>query len=260
MIRPRKIGTAASLLLALVVCPESAWAADPVNETMADGWSFTAAAYVWGTGLNGQVGVLGLPPQDVDLSFGDILEKLDVAVMGIGEARNGRFLLSMDLTYSRVSADVGTPFGIVADKIDVTAATWMVSGYGGYSVLDTDTVRLDLLGGARLWSVQSDFELKGGLLDGGSRDDGVTWVDPVVGAKIRLDLAPDIYAVSWAMIGGFGVGSDLMWDLMAGAGYDINDNWSLFGGYRAVSVDYRNNGFVYDVVQQGPVVAAIVRF
>jgi opacity protein-like surface antigen len=51
-----------------------------------------------------------------------------------------------------------------------------------------------------------------------------------------------------------------MWDVMAGAGYDFTDSVSLFAGYRAISVDYGNDGFVYDVVEQGPVVAAVFQF
>ena len=62
------------------------------------------------------------------------------------------------------------------------------------------------------------------------------------------------------MIGGFGAGSQLMWDLMGGAGYKFNDTFSLFAGYRAVSVDYSDNGFVYDVVEKGPILAGVFQF
>ena len=62
------------------------------------------------------------------------------------------------------------------------------------------------------------------------------------------------------IIGGFGVSSDLMWDVMGGLGYEVSGSFSVFGGYRAASVDYSNNGFVYDVVQQGPIFAGVFRF
>jgi hypothetical protein len=122
--------------------------------------------------------------------------------------------------------------------------------------------RLDVVVGGRYYNVNNEFKLRGGQigLDGKSKDDGASWVDPLVGAKLRVDLLPDVYLASWAMIGGFGVGSDLMWDLMGGAGYDFNDHFSAFAGYRVMSVDYSNDGFVYDVVEQGPVVAAVFKF
>ena len=69
-----------------------------------------------------------------------------------------------------------------------------------------------------------------------------------------------VYISAWGMVGGFDIASDQMWDVMAGAGYRFTDSFSAFGGYRAVSVDYSDDGFVYDVVQQGPVLAGVFRF
>jgi hypothetical protein len=77
---------------------------------------------------------------------------------------------------------------------------------------------------------------------------------------MRLDVTEDVFISSWGMIGGFGVGSDLMWDVMAGAGYSFTEHFDVFAGYRAVSVDYSDDGFVYDMVQQGPVMAGVFRF
>ncbi len=253
-----KVSTAAVILAAAF--PMSVQAADIAPPEPVTDWRFTASAYLWATSLDGQVGVFGLPPQDVDISFSQILEKLDFAVMGIAEARKGPYMVAMDVTYSKLSADPETPFGILAKSVDVTVTSWMVTAAGGYAIVDSDQVGVDLIAGARLWSVQNDFSLNGGLLDGLEKDDGATWIDPMGGAKLRLNLTPEIYATGWAMIGGFGVGSDLMWDLMGGAGYKFTDNFSAFAGYRAASVDYSDDGFVYDVVEKGPVLAAVFQF
>jgi hypothetical protein len=248
---------AAAVLAAL---PVAAHAADlpPVPDT--SDWKFTVAAYGWAAGLNGDVGVFGLPAQHVDLPFSDVIQNLDFAVMGLAEARKGRFMMGVDATYTNVSKSVKTPYGILADKIDATNTALMLTGLAGYALYDTDMARLDLIAGARVYSVDNQFDVKGGILGGKSKSDGATWVDPLVGAKLRVDLTPKVYIASWAMIGGFGVGSDMMWDLMGGAGYEFNDKFSLFAGYRAMSVDYSNDGFVSDVVEQGPVVAAVFQF
>jgi len=258
IVKPLKMLAAAALFA--VALPAASRAADiaPVPDT--SDWKFTVAAYGWAAGLNGDVGVFGLPAQEVDLPFSDVIQNLDFAIMGLAEARKGRFMMGVDATYTNVSKSVKTPLGILADKIDVTNTSLMLTGVAGYALYDTDMARLDLIAGGRLWSVDNDFDVKGGLLGGKSKSDGATWVDPLVGAKLRVDLAPHVYMASWAMIGGFGVGSDLMWDLMGGAGYDFTDHFSLFAGYRAASVDYSNDGFVYDVVEQGPVVAAVFQF
>jgi len=254
--------------LGALMIPAAAQAADISATEPADGWTFTGAAYLWGAGISGESGVFGLPPQDVDLSFSDILKDLDFAFMGLAEARNGPFVLGLDVTYAKVGSEVDNPRQEAAerviDKINVDTASWMVTGYGGYSILDTDELRVDLIGGARFWSVNTDFEVDtvdpANSLDGRTVDDGASWVDPLAGVKLRLDLAPDIYVASWGMVGGFGVGSDMMWDVMAGAGYSFTEHFDVFAGYRAVSVDYSDDGFVYDMVQQGPVMAGVFRF
>ena len=258
MIRTLK-SLAAAALLAMAI-PAGARAADlpPVPDT--SDWKFTVALYGWAAGLNGDVGVFGFPPTNVDLPFSDVIQNLDFAIMGLAEARKGRFMMGVDATYTNVSKSVKTPLGILANEVEATNTALMLTGVAGYGIIDTDMARLDLIAGARLWSVNNDFEAKGGLFGGRSWDDGATWVDPLVGAKLRVDLLPDVYLASWAMIGGFGVGSDLMWDLMGGAGYDFNDTFSLFAGYRATKVDYSNDGFVYDVVEQGPVAALVFKF
>jgi len=246
----------AFVCMGAVVLPGAGRAADVAAppETSSD-WIFTGALYGWAAGLDGEAGLFGQPPVDLDLSFGDLVENLDIAVMGLGEARNGPFVLGMDATYLKLSASADTdPATTGANSIDITTTSWMVTGFGGYSLFEGDVARLDAIAGARLWSVDTELQVNSDdpSLDGQTEEDAQTWVDPLVGAKL--------YVAGWAMIGGFGVGSDLMWDLMGGAGYDFTEHFSAFAGYRAASVDYSNDGFVYDVVEQGPVVAAVFKF
>jgi len=261
----KMIKISAALLAGAVVLAPQAMAADVSAPVDTSDWTFTAAAYLWGSGISGKSGILGLPPQEVDLTFGDVLENLDMAFMGFGQARKGPFVLGLDVDYSKLSAKVDNPR--VAEKplissIDAETTLWMVTGFGGYSVIDNDTVKVDLIGGARFWSV--DVGLKANsewsAIDGRSVDDDASWVDPLAGITLNADLTESIYVSGWGMIGGFGVGSDMMWDVMGGAGYRFTDHFSVFGGYRAVSVDYSDDGFVYDMVQKGPVVAGVFRF
>ena len=61
-------------------------------------------------------------------------------------------------------------------------------------------------------------------------------------------------------VGGFGAGSDITWDLLAGVGYQYNEHISFALGYRAMGVDYDHDGFVYDVVEHGPVLGTVFKF
>lgn len=251
--------------LAAVVESGAAKAADvlapqTVDVTTESGWTFTMAPYLWAAGIDGDVAAFGLPKVSVDASFSDILGNLDMALMGAAEARNGRFSIATDLMYVKLSADSKTPLGVLADNVDVTVKSLIWTGAGAYSLIYEEGVNLDVMAGARVWSVDNELKLSGGLLGGTSADDGETWVDPIVGLKGRVHLSPNLYLTSWAIIGGFGASSDLMWDVMGGLGYSFNQNFSLVAGYRGLGVDFSKDSFVYDVVQHGPILGAAFRF
>ncbi|TIX20086.1 MAG: hypothetical protein E5V44_01090, partial [Mesorhizobium sp.] len=112
---------------------------------------------------------------------------------------------------------------------------------------------------ARIWSVDTDISFSGGAFDGLTFSEGDTWVDALAGFKGRYNINSEWYLSGWAMAGGGS--SDYMWDLWGGVGYQVNDKFSALIGYRASGVNYDNgDGFVFDVVQQGPVIGAIYRF
>jgi hypothetical protein len=258
MIMIRKFLTTSLLIFA---CGGSASAADLVQPAEPeDEWVFTVAPYIWAAGLNGDVAQFGLPEVDVDVSFGDILDHFDIGLMGAAEARYGRFSLATDLLWVKLSDNKGTPHGILADSVDATAETLMLTGAGAYSLIFEEGGNLDILAGARLWSITTDLDFKGGLLDGVSGSDSSTWVDPIVGLKGRFDIGSDFYLTGWGIVGGFGVSSEFMWDAMGALGYQFSDGFSMIAGYRGVGVDYHNDGFVYDIVQHGPIIGAVFRF
>ncbi|AZO19957.1 hypothetical protein EJ070_04340 [Mesorhizobium sp. M1E.F.Ca.ET.045.02.1.1] len=103
--RSAALGTAAVSLL----CAASAFAADATKQQQDEGWTVTVAPYLWASGINGESGLFGFPPQDVDVSFSDVLQHLKFGFMGITEARNGRFTISTDIVYARLNADIDTP-------------------------------------------------------------------------------------------------------------------------------------------------------
>jgi len=223
-------------------------------------WTFTAAPYGWAAGLDGTVGVFGLPPVQVDASFGDILENFDIGFMGAGEARYGRFGIAMDLLYLKVSTSADTPFGVLADHIDATSKTFTAFGALEYRLAETDQMSFDVLGGARVWSLTTELDPVGGPADPLSFTDDMAWVDPIVGARARVNLSDAFYVTGWGMIGGFGAGSKLTWDVMGALGYEVSDSVSLIGGWRALSVDYENGPAIFDVVMSGPILGATIKF
>ncbi len=225
------------------------------------GWTFTVAPYFWAAGLSGDVGAnIGRfqPTVDVNASFSDIWDHLDFAAMAIGEARYDRYSIFTDLIYTKLSGNSGTPKGILADEAEVDAETFAGLLGVGYSLLQDNTGNLDIVGGVRVWSVDTTISLSGGLLDGRSKSDGDTWVDAVGGVKGTYFLTPNIFLTGWGLVGGGG--ADIDWDVAATVGYKFNETFSSVIGYRALGVDYSNDGFVFDVVQQGPILGLAVKF
>ena len=128
----------------------------------------------------------------------------------------------------------------------------------GYSLIDNSSGRLDVVGGARVWSVDTTISFTGGFLDGVSRNDGATWVDAVAGLRGNYSITPEVYLTGWGLVGAGG--ADIDWDVAAAIGYRFNDRTSAVAGYRALGVDYSNDGFLFDIVQQGPILGLAVRF
>ena len=87
---------------------------------------------------------------------------------------------------------------------------------------------------------------------GDTQDKSRSWVDPYVGAQVVLGLTKDLDWRSAAAVGGFGVGSDLMWAAGTYVDWHFAQNWELNVGYRAVSWDYDQDDFKWDVTFQGP--------
>ncbi|RUV36809.1 hypothetical protein EOD29_31240, partial [Mesorhizobium sp. M1A.T.Ca.IN.004.03.1.1] len=97
--------------------------------------------------------------------------------MAIAEARYDRYSIFGDIIYTKISGSAGTPRGFIASDVEVSTETFAGLLGVGYSVIDDNTSRLDVVGAARVWSVDTDISFSGGVLDGVTRSDGETWVD-----------------------------------------------------------------------------------
>ena len=222
------------------------------------GWTYTVAPYFWAAGLSGDMAQFDLPEVHIDSDFGDILDNLDFAFMAAGEARYDRFSIFADVMYTKLGADANTRRGFLADSVDVTSKTFAGLLGAGYSVLENQSGHLDIVGGVRVWSVDTTISFNGGLLGGREEDDGATWVDALVGVRGNYFFTPEVYVTGWGLVGGGG--ADVDWDVSLALGYKFTDTISAVAGYRAVGVNYDNDGFVFDVVEQGPIIGVAFHF
>jgi len=225
-----------------------------------DGWTFKLIPYAWLTGLSGNVATLpGAPEAEIDLSFRDILENLDVAAFAFGEARHGDLFFRGEFTYAKISTDADTP-GPLFSGADLTAKTFMAGLAGGYTLMRGPEYQIDAFAGFRVWSIDTKLRLNRGLLAPRKVSDSETFVDPVVGASVGYRFAPDWSIAASASIGGFGAGADLEWGGTAIVTYHVSENWGVVAGYRYLAVDYEKGDFVFDVEQQGPQIGLLFEF
>ena len=230
----------------------------PLPAPTEERWEFAFAPYLWAAGLDGTVAQFGLQPTDIDLSFRDILENLDIAFMGVAEVRRGRFGLASDIVYTKLSGGGTGPAGIFSASLE--NQLFIGTAMAEYRVVQDGRSSVDVMAGARLWSVDTDVRITSGVGLGFTGSDSATWVDPMIGVKTRIQGASPWYLTAWGMIGGFGVSSDIAWDAFAGIGYELGERWALVGGYRGLGVDYESGDFKFDYIQHGPIFGAIFRY
>ncbi len=167
--------------------------------------------------------------------------------------------------------------------VDVAFSYTMATFAGTYRAYETPTTQVDLVAGARV----TDVDVKVGVVVDAaiaaqadltigpiSKSVGVTagrqvnasarrnenWVDPIVGVMGRSKLDQNWLVTGWAMMGGFGVNSDFVFDVMGGVGYDLSNGISAFAGYRISHTDYQNAAFQWDLTMHGPVMGVSAKF
>jgi hypothetical protein len=261
-------------------------------------WTFSLTPYVWATSLNGSTTVKGRTA-DIDASFFDILDHTEFPkdlfqLAAFGEARYGRFGLLADLAYMKIGigasqvrtrgvdllgASVGASAGLTVEMVIAElAASYEIARWNGLSSPGSSTA-LDLYAGGRAWWQHADAQVAisgtvniGDLVRTGdgtlSAAGSVSWVDPVVGARLRHQFAPGWNLVLSGDVGGFDVGSKFSWQALAALDYEFmrtkSVSWSGMIGYKALSVDYvKGSGltqYEYDMTMYGPIFGITARF
>src|SRR5262249_33747222 len=116
---------------------------------------------------------------------------------------------------------------------------------------------MDVLAGARLWSVDGSLRLTGENI-ARQRERTPMWADALGGVRVRWEPAERWY-VSVAGDGGGG-GSRGTGEGMGTIGYDVSRHWNVFGAYRYLYGDYRKNEFFFKGHLGGPVIGGRYRW
>lgn len=212
---------------------------------VADEWNFRLSPYAWLAGFKGDVaGIPGFPPASVDISPSDALDDSELALMAMFEAKKNGKGFFVDFMYSDTESDEA-----IAGSLTLTSRTktTIVSGAYLHELYNNEQSVMDAFAGIRYWDIDTHLSLVG---PGVGHTE--SWLDPMIGIKGRTTLGDSRYFVSGgAAIGGFSMNSDLFYDLNANLGYQWSKSIGTTIGYRLYDLDYENDGFIYDVRQEG---------
>ena len=221
------------------------------------GWQFAVTPYIWASGISADINVGDVGSVEMDTSFTDILSDLKFTFMGAFEARNGRFVMLTDIIYLHVGSEEDGPAGFV--EADVDLATFIGTAMAGYRVVDEGPLFVDLLAGGRLTSIDVGLDLTGPL-QSAEADESKTKVSPVVGARFRAPLGGRWGLAVYGDLAGFGITSDLTWQLLGTVQYDLSDRWRIGAGYRHVAIDFDQKAIDIDMRMSGPILGVSYRF
>jgi hypothetical protein len=219
-----------------------------------DGWNFKLSPYVWFAGVKGTVSTIpGAPAVPINVSSSDALSDTKASLMLLFEAKKQRHGVLIDLLYTDVQSteDLIPAIGLTMKSISKT--TILSTAYM-YELYKKEQAIVDLFAGARYWKVDTELQFGGGLgvLNGRNIRNAESWADPLIGIKARAPLGNSrFYAAGGVAAGGFGAGSDSFYDINANVGYQWSEAIGTSLGYRLFDVKYENGSFLYDVKQEG---------
>ncbi|HEY9199747.1 MAG TPA: hypothetical protein VIR60_10295 [Gammaproteobacteria bacterium] len=234
-----------------------------------DAWQYEITPYILTAGLDGKAGIRGVTG-DIDMSISDVLDDLQSGFMGMLTARKGPWMYALEGVYFKLEDEAGKsvtgPFGHVTvnGALDLTTKMYVYQGSVGYRVLD-GTTSVDVIGGLRYTKLDLDMTVvitttPAIVFPGGARSasGSESWTDGVVGAIVHHQVSDHVSLLGYADVGGGG--SDLTYQLIAGANWEFSKGYTAKAGYRLLDWDYEEDGTVWDMTASGPYLALGIRF
>jgi len=225
-----------------------------------EAWSYEFEPYLLVASMTGDTRLGPTPTVEIDMDFGDILEKLDIGFMAHFEAYNQNgWGIWIDYGFMDLSSDIT---GVVGGVTDMRMRQGIFEAFGMYRQ-PLGSGHIDYLAGIRWWDNDIDVSHNILPLDVEVEED---WVDPVIGARWTTAINESWKFSAIGTIGGFGIGSDLSASGAIGVKYVISYLLDLDLQYKALWADYKGGTkgqkgyFSYDVTTYGPIVGLNFKF
>jgi hypothetical protein len=229
------------------ICRAAESAAQPTPPDQ-DGWQFFMPTYLWMPGIDGDMTAKGRTA-DVSVDPQDVFDHTDVGIILYLEVRKQKYGFFIEPFYTVLSADSsGTSNFGDTRSVDLELEQWIATGGGFYQLVHTGgdkPLTLDVMAGARWWSMKNTLTFKGPIIGRVQGTDTTEFLDPYVGFRARQYLTRKLFVAVRGDVGGFDLSddcSDLSWQALGLVGYDFNQYFTLHAGYRALAGDYDEGG------------------
>ncbi len=225
------------------------------SEAKMNRWNFLVEPYLMVTSMSGNLGVGNLPDAFVCIPASEVFSHLTIGGMLYAEAHNDHFAITSDFFYASLKQDVSGKYGVINGNVTVKQLMWELAGL--YRV----SPWLEFGLGARLNNLDcgTDINVDSTRISGPNHKSGnktQSWVDPIIITRLKTIRNNRWILQLRADIGGFGIGSQLTWQLHPEVDYKFSNLFQAGIGYRVLSIDY-NSGtgsdrFLYDMDLYGP--------
>lgn len=210
-------------------------------------WTLDVQLYGLAAGMDGTVGA-GPLTANLDVSFSDVLENLEFGAMGSVRIGRGRWAFTGEVVYMSLAAS--------KNNASADLNQWVVEGRLSYRAHRL----IEPFIGARYNNLTGDLIGPLGRTPTGTQD----WIDPIVGSDLHFPLFANLDFDLHGDVGGFGIGSDLTWQLFPFVSWQFVQRASFQIGYRFLDTDYEGgsgaSAFRYDVLTHGPQLGVTLRF
>lgn len=229
----KSLYVALTIVLVLLHCPA-------MGEENPAKWQFEFTPYLWNAGVGGSTSADGEDAEiDKDYSFFS-LSNLESVFSAAFEAKKDPWGWSVDGLYVEYSDDFEKKL-----TSKVTVELGFIQGSVDYRL--NDFYGISILAGMRHVFINTAIDISTGA---GAGED-TSWLDPIIGVYYIYDFHPRWYARFYLDMGSFGVSSDFSFNTQATVGFKATDMFSLKLGYRYMSMDFKEDDFLYDVSMQG---------
>jgi opacity protein-like surface antigen len=219
-------------------------------------WRHTVFLYGMGAAIDGNstIGNLTLP---VDVSMSDLFDALKFGAMAAYRMENDEWSFEGDATYMNLGFNQRGSAGRVGGELSTEQFTLMATAGKRLNQ------NLEALVSLAYFDLTTELEVQV-LQQRRSASRNASWVDPLVGLHYTWPFAGKWTYSLRGDIGGFGVGSDLTWQVLTAFRRQNTERFGWFVGYRVISFDYSSgSGSNYqrqDLTQQGPMLGVNFSF